>query len=25
VKDWIAQQSRLGGTLTTAINFLAFE
>ena len=25
VKDWISQQSRLGGTLTTAINFLALE
>lgn len=25
VKDWIAQQSRIGGTLTTSINFLALE
>jgi hypothetical protein len=24
-KDWIAQQSRQGGTLTTSINFLALE
>ena len=25
VKDWITQQSRIGGTLTTTINFLALE
>ena len=25
VKEWIGQQSRLGGTLTTAINFLALD